>query len=178
MIDSGTKGRDIALKEAYQNQKLKLSVRKVISQMGAQSNDFTDIFQDAIIIFDRNVRRGKFKGDSAIITYITGIARWHWLGQQRKNRKTQSTDQIEKYDKAEIDKTEEMIIAQERKEQLRQVMKKLDEKCRDLLKMSMLGLTMKEMAAKKEIAEQSAKNAVHRCRQKLRNIINDSGFEF
>ena len=174
MIISSTIERNKALKEVYISEKLKQSVKKALSQMGAQATDIMDIYQDAIVIFDRNVRQGKFKGDSTISTYITGIAKWSWLGQRRKNQRMHTTDQIENYDHREEDNTEDQIEVQKRNNDLRRLLDTMDDKCKELLKMYMLSVSMNEIAEKKGLKVQSAKNAVHRCREKLRTIINNS----
>ena len=178
MIVSSTDNRNKALKEVYMSQKLRLSVKKAVAKMGAQDSDIKDTYQDAIVIFDRNVRNGKFRGDSTIVTYITGIAKWLWLGQQRKLRRMKSTDQIEIYDGIEDSNAEELVEVEERKHHLRRLLDKMDDKCNGLLKMYMLNLSMKEIAEKRGFTKvQSAKNAVHRCREKLRTIIKNSSFD-
>ena len=74
-----------ALKHLFQSQELKSFVIKYVCAHGGFIQDAEDVFQETVIIFDRAIRENKFNGQSSLKTYFWGIAKWRWLGIQRKN---------------------------------------------------------------------------------------------
>lgn len=140
--------------------------------MGAQQDIIDDIWQDAFIIFDRNVRQGKFRQESSIHTYITSITKWCFLNYIRKQTKIDLREDIRALDFEDTYDFESSIINEERKSILRKLIQKLNAECKELLEMYIDQYTMAEiMEAKAYSNIQSAKNAIHRCRTKLRDQI-------
>jgi len=57
-----------------------------IKQNSGGAKDAEDVFQDSMIVLYRSIRSDKFRGESALSTYLFAIARNIWL---RKLQKTQ-----------------------------------------------------------------------------------------
>ena len=71
--------------EAKRNKALKIlykrfypMVLRFVRQKNGTVNDAEDIFQDAMIVLYKNIRLGQFKGESALSTYLYGIAKNVW----------------------------------------------------------------------------------------------------
>ena len=173
MIRSGGAERDSALKQIYLDTGLKKSIYKVLNGMGAQENDIFDTFQDALIILDRNIRGGKFDQKSGLKTYFIAIAKWHQLSKLRKQKKTDLKSDMTGHDQIDEWEEDKMIDNSDSKNAVRNLLEKVGEKCKSLMLMYMQNMKMKEIARRQDINEQSAKNAVHRCRTKLRKMIAD-----
>ena len=76
----GTKSqRDNALAVIYKCNKERVC-SYILGNSGSRE-EAIDIFQEAVIAFYENVRDGKFKGESAISTYVFSIGKFKWLNQ-------------------------------------------------------------------------------------------------
>jgi RNA polymerase sigma factor (sigma-70 family) len=67
-------------------------VRKLILQRNGTEQDAIDIFQDGIIIFNRNLKNGKFRGESSIKTYLFSICKNLWLKEFERQQRQSSID--------------------------------------------------------------------------------------
>ena len=61
---------------------------KLVTENSGSKEDAKDLFQDALLIFYKNVRDGKFRLQSQIGTYLYGICRNNMLNNLRKNKFT------------------------------------------------------------------------------------------
>lgn len=70
--------------------------RNFILRNSGTEAEAIDIFQDTLLIFNRNLRDGTFRGESSIKTYLYGICKKLWLKeiQRKKRAQTISTDQL------------------------------------------------------------------------------------
>lgn len=57
-----------------------------VMKSGGSKDDVKDLLQDSLIIIYENITEGKFRGESGLLTYLTGICknRWHSYLQRRK----------------------------------------------------------------------------------------------
>ena len=169
--------RDDALYYFFRNPTLKPLVKQfVLDTEGGTHKDYEDVFQEAFILFDRNIREGKFKGDSSLKTYFVGIARIVWLRHKHKAMPVDAFD-IAVHD-AETAAFDHQIIANEqdteRQQMLDAVLSKMGEKCKELLLLTGIAASNDEIARLKGYANaDSAKKEVYRCREKFRNFIKE-----
>ena len=85
-IRQGGAKRDKALQQLYNNDMLKKTILGYVTKQGGHLPDAEDVFQDTLVLFDRQIREGNFKGQSSLTTYFTGIAKWRWYSIRRKFR--------------------------------------------------------------------------------------------
>ncbi len=150
--------------------------RKEVVQFLLRSNkylireDALDIFQDTIVVLNRNIRSGKFRRESNLRTYLKGIARniayrtiqKHYLRNQFEVTFEPSTDRV--------DSPEEVYLSDELAQELELLLDKLPGKGAAILRLWMQRYSMKEIAERMGFKnEQSARNAKKR---HLQNIIN------
>lgn len=173
-IIEGFGGNETARREALRALYLQTGLREkaihLVISRGGTVDDGRDIFQEAIIIADRKLRAGEFRGGAALSTWILGIAKWLWWGQNQKNtrRKLPPPD-----DDIEIENPEKYLLTAERNAALDQAIAGLGDTCQRILKMYALQISMREIAQEMSLAtEDQAKSRAYECREKLRKMIS------
>lgn len=169
MIQAGGLKRNNALKHIFLNQKIVNSIKSMCQNMSNGTIEMEDIRQDAIIAFDRNIRHGKFNEKSAISSYIISIAKFMILNAVKKKSKTNpiTIDQLSTEDHP-IELYQE-IQSVERKNLINKIIEEAGSKCKEMLALYVVKTPMKEIADMMGFAqEQGAKNAIFRCRKKLK----------
>jgi RNA polymerase sigma factor (sigma-70 family) len=163
--------RHEALRYLFDDDNLFHKVRNYVSTQGGTVEDGEDVFQESVILFDRNIRQNRFKGASSLHTYFFAIAKWFWITERRKRKIFVELDAslVESLDEA----IDYQLIESENREILRGVLAQIGEKCKELLLLT-------GIASHTEIAEirgysdaVAAKKEVYRCRKKLRDLIEE-----
>ena len=162
--------REAALEHLFKDEYLRRAVTQHVVSQGGSYHDAQDIFQDTLVLFDRNIRQGRFEERSSIRTYFIGIAKWHWFNTRQKKQPTVEL-MPSHYDEA-VESPEAHFFNEEKKAILEQALAQLSERCRELLKYYRLDYSLKEMA---EIfgfsSPEMAKKEAYRCRERLRTVF-------
>lgn len=143
-----------------------------VRKHGGNRQDGEDVFQEAIIIFDRKLRLGAYRGEGNIEAFFMGIVRWHWFNEQHKadNAATVSVENTPEPPPAGDPEVEYLIS--ERREQFEKLLLQLTDKCRKLLKMYQLDFTMDEIAIQMGFANSGvAKKEAFLCRKRFRALL-------
>ncbi|MEL6812069.1 MAG: sigma-70 family RNA polymerase sigma factor [Bacteroidota bacterium] len=164
--------RDEALRIIYQGNREKIYAF-ILSNSGSREKA-KDVFQETIIAFYENVRDGKFKGESAISTYLFSIARFKWLNQIKK-------DMIRTghHEKLEMDTFSDSplsrLVEGEKKQQVLEVLELLGASCKKLLVQNLyFDASMKDIAAMGEYSsEQIVRNKKYKCLKRLKQLVSD-----
>ena len=162
--------RDRALGTIYKHNKEKVC-SFVLSNSGSEE-EAKDVFQEAVIAFYENVRDGKFKGESAISTYLYSITRFKWLNQIKKN--TVRKGHHENIDQDQFTESPLAILIEgEKKAGVLDVLAQLGTSCKELLIENLYhNASMKEIAEKGLYSsEQIVRNKKYKCLQKLKELI-------
>jgi RNA polymerase sigma factor (sigma-70 family) len=162
--------RDSALKRIYENEQLRQTVMKLVVSNGGNIQDAEDVFQDTLILFDRQIREGNFKGDSTWTTYFVGIAKWRWVSVKRKfGRDTEL--KIEHFT-VQVESVEARAIEDEKRELIDNILTKIGERCKTLLKLYKLSFSMEEIAQKMGLSSsEMAKKNAYECRKKFKDFV-------
>jgi len=166
--------RDAALGSFFrQHRSLRAQVIAYVAKSGGTEHDGEDVFQDAVVLFDRNIRKGQFEQKSSLSTFFFSIAKFHWIG-QRSRRKT--TEELpERRETEGVPGPEQEYIADERKNIIEKAMEQTGEKCKRLLGLYMLSYKMEEIARILGLSGAAmAKKAVYQCRMKMRAYLKQS----
>ena len=152
------------------------SVANYIRSNSGRDEDAEDFFQEAIVVFINIVRKGNFRGDSSIKTFLYSIARNLWRNElKRQNRALmRETNYYEQSEKEEQD-IQESIGENEIKNQLLQLLETLGDNCRTILLLFYYeNLPMKEIFRQMGYeTEQVARNMKYRCMNKLKDMLNE-----
>ncbi len=163
--------RDRALQQFLrQHRDLRGQILHYVSVNRGNEQDGEDVFQDAIVLFDRRIRRDGFEGKSSLATYFTSIARLHWIGKLRRKPDTQNLP--ERHEADSIEDPEADYLVEEKKAILAAALERIGEKCKQLLNLYKLDYSMEEMAKELGISSAAlAKKDAYRCRMKLRDYL-------
>ncbi len=165
--------RENALRQIFGNLEWKDMTIRYVQSKGGNEQDGEDVFQEAIILFDRNIREKRFKGDSSLKTYFFGIIKWYWWGQWRKRRPQ------EELNPTQHESTEEgieaRVMADEKKSFLRKALEKLGERCKQVLELYQLHYSMDEIALEVGFSSpEIAKKEAYQCRRKLKDFFDSN----
>ena len=162
--------RDAALRHLFCDKTLLNKVRQYVAHHGGKEIDGEDVFQDAFILFDRNIRQGKYNGNSTLETYFLAIVKWHWVTLHRQNKPL--IEYSAHIHDEEIEDTDAQLIKDDHKKVLQDALSQLGEKCKALL------LLTSNAASNEEVAQKcgynnadAAKKEIYRCREKFRHLI-------
>jgi RNA polymerase sigma factor (sigma-70 family) len=174
-IRGTTAMRDKALQSFFRDKALQSTVVGYAKANGGTEDDGKDLFQDAMIIFDRNIRADKYKGQSSLRTYFVAIAKWQWANTRRKKynyHEELSNNAVEIESEGPSDNPEVNVIRDERKTLLHQAVNQVGGRCVALLHLYKLSYSMDEIARELALSSpEMAKKEVYRCRERLRNHL-------
>jgi RNA polymerase sigma factor (sigma-70 family) len=162
--------RDSALRRIYENEQLRQTVIKLIMSNGGNIQDAEDVFQDTLILFDRQIREGNFKGDSTWTTYFVGIAKWRWVSVKRKFGRDIEL-KIEHFT-GQVESVEARAIEDEKRQLIDEILTKIGERCKSILKLYKLSFSMEEIAEKLGLSSpELAKKNAYECRKKFKDFV-------
>jgi RNA polymerase sigma factor (sigma-70 family) len=171
-IKSGNeRKRDWALYQFYGDESINTYCSKYVKDYGEGEDVFEDMFQEAIIIFDRNIRNLTFKENCSLKTYLISIFKWAYLGHKRKKSgKTEAFDA--NMIKDWVESPEGQMIGDERKDLINEGLNHLDARCKELLTYVKLGYENKELVNLMGFSSpEMAKKQAYRCRERLRDYF-------
>ena len=164
--------RKLAMRCLFEDQVLRKSAIAYVRKHGGNRQDGEDVFQEAIIVFDRKLRQGAYRGQGALEAYFMGIVRWYWYNEQHRPGQANTFLYDSPPEQTADGNPELEFLLTERREQLEKLMKLLANKCRDLLKMYQLDYSMDEIAHRMGFANGNvAKKEAFLCRKRLRVLL-------
>ncbi|MBK8195479.1 MAG: RNA polymerase sigma factor [Lewinellaceae bacterium] len=169
-IIGGGQARENALRHLYLLPGLRETVHRFVLDNGGNRSDAQDMFQEALVLFDRNLREGRFEGKSALKTYFVAIAKWRWVTIRRQQGRFQELSPAQ-YD-GEVESPEAETLRVEHRELLANAMGQIGDRCRELLRLYQLEYAMEEIAQQMGYSGADvAKKEAYRCRMKLREYL-------
>ena len=147
------------------------TVCDMIRKNNGSMDDAVDVFQDGLLILNRNLRNDTFRSDASIKTYLFSICRNLWLKEYREKQRRLSVE-------AEaIEVSEHDINYLVRVEVVSLLMDELGEDCRSIL--IEYYFNNKSMSELKEMFNvnsiQAAKNKKWRCLNYLERLFKEKG---
>jgi RNA polymerase sigma factor (sigma-70 family) len=142
-------------------------IEALVVSKGGQKQDASDVFQEALIILNRNIEKSDFKLTSSFYTYLYSVSRFIWKDTQKKFSKQELHD----LNDTEIEHFHSVL--EEKKYQLaEQAFLELGERCQQLLRLFyQKAMSFKEIANKMEFkSEKIAKNQKYKCLAKAKDI--------
>lgn len=149
-------------------------IRDFVKKNAGSNEDAEDVFQDAIVIFYKQVKTGKFDGQYEIDGFLYAVARNVWINKaKRDQRKLPLADT---YQAASDLNLQQQLIDQERAGHIQQLFEKIGDKCKELLTLVIYhDYSMKEVADKMQLAnENAAKTQHYKCKQKLVELVGEN----
>ena len=127
--------RRSVLKTLFEDVALRKRAAAYVRLKGGNRQDSEDVFQEAIIVLDRKLRRFDFVVESSLEAYFIGIVRWCWFNECLRRRKTGAFSSEEAPEPPAGGNPEVEFLLNEQREQLGKLLEKLQEKCCKILKM-------------------------------------------
>lgn len=158
----------------YKDKGFKASIIGVLLQKGASQEDAEDTFQDGVRHLIINVRKGSFRADSSLKTYLSRICINLWFTKLRRHQQLNSIkEEIPKED-IQTESPETLFFYKEKTKVLQQTLAQLGDLCKKILGLWALSYSMKEIAQKMDYkSDGMARKKKHQCFQKLMIYLKD-----
>lgn len=158
----------------YFYEKVFPGIRRYILNNSGTEADAKDVFQDAVMIFYKQVKLGKYKEEYEINGFIYSVSRNLWINTVLRKNKTVALDDtlpISEYAKSASDD----LITKEREAFILGIFTQLGEVCKQLLIYSIFdNLSMKEIKEKMGFSSENvAKTKHYKCKQRLISLVKD-----
>ncbi len=179
LILEGGKQRENALRKLYADERIRKSISKIVLEDGGDFHNATDVYQEAIILFDRKIRENQFQGKSQISTFIIGLGKNIWRNMRRRKSRMTYIEDHHEIDRVEDSDPERTYIKEEITIYLKKVLKSTGEACHELLRLWKESIPLKKIA---KILNYTSYNAVrkkkYRCMKKLlESVENNAQFK-
>ena len=168
-LEAILRGNSEGIKKIYREYLPRIT-KFVLSNHGDEE-DAKDIFQEAIIIIFKKIKKEKLDLKSSFFTYLYAVCKNLWLKKLRESKKSGVTfpDEME-YKLTES--WEETIITENRFRLYRAKFRDLSENCQKLLRLFFNRTPMKDIVKILEMNSISyAKKRKFQCKEKLVNLI-------
>ncbi len=163
--------RTLALRSIYADRVLRNKVESWVLNHGGSKEEAQEIFQDCLVIFDRNVRSKKYAGTGTWEGYFFGIARYCWL-QRRRQHKPATTELLPLHLNETTKSFEIQFMEEERKAVLRKALENMGGRCNEILTLYKSGISYQEMAGQLGLSNADmAKKECYRCRLRFREYL-------
>jgi RNA polymerase sigma factor (sigma-70 family) len=151
-----------------------------ISRNNGNRDDAMDVFQDALLVFTEHVKLGRFQRRSSITTFLMAIVRNAWHNRLRKRGYgegyvAEMKHVLEGAQEPAPDVPDPMWLEKEQEYAIQQIVARLGEKCREILRMRFWdAFKMEKIAELMHYKNaQIAKNKHFRCLEELRNLLQN-----
>lgn len=144
----------------------------ILSRSGSQE-DAEDILQEALTALLFNVKRGTFKGDSSVHTYLYAICKGMWYKRFKKYMREKDYRSAMIIDDRDENTPEIDVMDVEQRSMIVELFDQLKSKCKELLFFWGQGYAMSEIAEKLDFSgPQVAMNKKNRCLKELRGLMD------
>jgi len=161
----------------YLYQQYSATTSSFIIHYGGSEQDAEDVFQETVLAFIEIVKKGKYRMEASIKTFLVSVAKNIWLNEiKKKERSGFREKQFEKGRDQQDTDVSHLMGDLEEKRQLREIVNKLGEPCRKLLMLFYYeNLSMKEMLDHLPYEnEQVVRNKKYKCLQQLTGMIKEN----
>lgn len=105
---------------------------QMIRNFGGNKDDANDIFQDAVVILIRNIKRNSFDQKSNINGFLYTISKNLWINKVKRDSKTSSIEELELENDLNYEIQHNASI-KEKENTIKDIISKLDPKCAHVL---------------------------------------------
>jgi DNA-directed RNA polymerase specialized sigma24 family protein len=150
------------------------NIKGYITTNSGTSYDALDIFQDSLVVLCKQIHLGKFDEKYEIAGYLYAISRKLWINKEKKENWMVSMP--DNYDFASVDDFSELIITREKEKTLKEITKRLGEKCYELLRNAIYNKSSTNKIIQKMgfSTANAVKTPKYKCKQKLLKIFDES----
>lgn len=171
-IRKGGQEREAAMRFIYQDPSYRSSIIQFVKSKGGILQDGEDMFEEALILLDRNIRQGTYPEKSTLKGYLYNTCFNLWRNQLRKRAKVDLKEEISTFDQQTEKNPLTHLISAERKDLLDKILENLGEKCKRILELWKLSYSMEEIAKEMNYSSPAlARKYRYRCHQSLLQLL-------
>jgi len=161
----------------YLYQQYAASTSSFIIHYGGSEQDADDVFQETVVAFIDTVKKGKYRMEASIKTFLVSVAKNIWFNEIKKRERAGAREKL--YEKARDQEVEDVgfqISDLERRRQLRDLIHQLGDSCKKILMLYYYeGLSMKEIVEHLPYEnEQVVRNKKYKCLQSLSGLLKNN----
>lgn len=162
---------DKAFRQLYQHFPM---TKKFIRNHGGNTEDAEDVFQEALIIFCRNVHRADFVLTVKPSTYLFSVCKYLWKDVLKKRSRTFNVTITSELELREEETLEHLLQQEEKAKQAEKALSALGERCWQIIRAFYFEhLSMQSIAERMGFqSEKIAKNQKYKCLEKAREQLN------
>ncbi|HEX9511103.1 MAG TPA: sigma-70 family RNA polymerase sigma factor [Puia sp.] len=153
------------------------STGSFIIHYGGSQQDAEDVFQETVVSFIEIVKKGKYRMEATIKTFLVSVAKNIWMNELKRRERSGYREKQFEYGREQKEADVSYHISDlEKKRQLRELVYKLGEPCRKILMLFYYeNLSMKEIVDHLPYEnEQVVRNKKYKCLQQLTGFIKDN----
>lgn len=163
--------RNKAITVLFNDQKFRSQVMAYLMRKGTQKDDAIDLFKDALISLSLSIKKGNYKGNNDLRSYLFGICKYLWLNKVRKKNIIDYKEELPDEDFSDNAVTK--LYADDNKQLIAKLMDELKKPCRQILMLWSYGYKFVEIAEKVGYgSEGMARKKKHQCWQSFLTLIN------
>ena len=171
-LNKGGRNETRAIQQLLDQNRSKIS--SYVLKNSGNSTDAETVLVEGITELVFNVRKGKFRGDSTLSTYLFAICRSLWLKSLKKNKRYVDDDNIALMEDSS-DSPLQMFNEQQIKAEVSYLLSSVGEACKKVLEMWSQHYSMQDISIQLGYKNsQIAMNKKNRCLTKLKDIVKDS----
>ncbi|MBK6389863.1 MAG: sigma-70 family RNA polymerase sigma factor [Saprospiraceae bacterium] len=175
MIQAGGRLREQALSNIYNDSGIKDKLTHMITNNHGNTQDGEDLYQEAMIVLDKNIRSGDFRVEGSLTSYLYSIGKYLWMNHLRKKSLTLKESFSDQELISSSVQPDNLMMDEQRKEYLKNLLSKLGTKCQNILEMWQLSYSMEEIANALKLTDSStARKAKYDCQQQLIKLIQSN----
>lgn len=171
-LSEGDRKETRAIQQLLDQNRSKIS--SYVVKNSGNSSDAETVLVEGVTELVFNVRKGKFRGDSTLSTYLFSICRSLWLKSLKKNKRYADDDDIIHMEDAS-DSPLQLFNEQQIKSEVTFLLTSLGEACKKVLELWSQHYSMTDISAQLGYKNsQIAMNKKNRCLTKLKDIVKDN----
>ena len=150
------------------------ATRSFIMSYGGSEQDADDVFQETVVAFIDSVKKGKYREEASIKTFLASVAKHVWFNELKKKERAGFREkQFESTRDQQQQDVSHQIGDLEQRQQLRDMVQQLGEPCQKILLLFYYeNLSMKEITDHLPYEnEQVVRNKKYKCLQQLTGMI-------
>lgn len=171
-LKEGGRKESRAIQQLLDQNRSKIS--SYVLKNSGNSSDAKTVLVEGVTELVFNVRKGKFRGDSTLSTYLFAICRSLWLKSLKKNKRYADDDGIILMEDSS-DSPLQLFNEQQIKSEVSYLLSSVGEACKKVLEMWAQHYSMSDISVQLGYKNsQIAMNKKNRCLTKLKDIVKDN----
>jgi RNA polymerase sigma factor (sigma-70 family) len=170
-LQQGGRRERQCLKQLYQAHQRPV-LQFIMNNSGSEAEG-KDIFQEGLLVLYKQIREGKFRGESQLRTYLFSICKYLWFQKLKKENRRAELQENYEWDPQEIDPYRAMQD-EEQKKMVLALFEELGQACKKILLASLYdNKSMEEIARESGFKnEQIARNKKYKCLKRLQAMLD------